>query len=231
MQIDLTSPAALRFSPMRQVWILAVASLGCRGILGIEEPTTRDGDAPASCAMWHPQGFDPCALGAPLPALHLGAGQYTYDTTTDGGTLSDGNNRAIRQSLLTVTQFDGSTVAVLSVDALAVDAGAKLDVIGRKPLLVVAWSSAMIDGAIDAGSHIGVTNAPAHIFQTVQFGAGANEACGANTGRDGTDAVVTGGAGGSAGAGGGGFQGAGGAGANGVGAGIVGGAGGTAPQQ
>lgn len=208
---------------MRPVWILALASLGCRSILGIEEPVTVTLDAPDFCAMWHPQGFDPCALGAPMVMPRL-AGQYAYDTTTDGGTLFDSGRRAVVSSQLTMMQSDGSAVAVWSVDALAVEAGTTINVVGRKPLLVVAWSSATISGVLDAGSHIGVTNPPSHIAETVQFGAGANEACGTNVGGDGASAL-SGGFGGSGGGGGGGFRGAGGAGASGAGAGVTGGTG------
>jgi hypothetical protein len=67
-----------------------------------------------------------------------------------------------------------------------------------------------------------VTNPPAHIAQTVQFGAGANEACGANVGGNGANA----GSSGSGGGGGGGLQGAGGAGAASAGTSVAGGVGG-----
>ena len=185
---------------MRLAWILVLAASGCRGILGIEQPVDvidAAVDAPELCATWHPQGFDPCTLGAAMPALHLGAGQYVYDTTLDGGKLTDSAGQLVAQSRLTVLQSDGSAVAVLSVDALAIDAGATLRVVGLRPLLVVAWSTAVIDGAIDAGSHIGM---PA-------LGANANVVCAGTAGIDGTNASIMGGSGGG---GGGGFQGQGG---------------------
>jgi len=210
---------------MRSVWFLALATLGCRSVLGIDEPiilADASIDA-AACATWHPGGFDPCAY-APVPLPRLGAGSYIYDTTAAGGTLFDGTGRVIVSSKLTLTQPDQSVVAVLSIDALAVDAGATVSVIGPKPLLVVAGSTITVDGAIDAGSYVGVTDMVKHTAQTVTFGSGANQACTINVGGDGTNAVSSAG---SMGGGGGGFQGAGGAGARGAGASLPAGAGGA----
>jgi len=123
---------------MRSVWLLALATFGCRNILGIEDPIkVPDADPSVTCLSWHPQGFDPCALGTPMPALHLGAGQYVYETagtTAAGGKLSEilpGNTtRVVLQSNLAITQPDNSTVAVLSVESLTVDAGATISVMG-----------------------------------------------------------------------------------------------------
>jgi hypothetical protein len=203
---------------MRSVWILVLVAAGCRGILGIEHPIDVDAMVDSAlCATWHPQGFDPCALDAPMPALHLGAGQYLYDTTLDGGKLTDGAGQVVAQSRLTVMQPDNSAVAVLSVDGLAIDAGATVRVVGPKPLLVVAWSTALIDGVLDAGSHIGMTS----------LGANANILCGGGTaGIDGSNATQNGGSGGG---GGGGLQGPGGHGGSGGAAPpVAGGAGGAA---
>jgi hypothetical protein len=200
---------------MRSVWLLALAALGCRNILGIEEPIrVPDADTSVTCMTWHPQGFDPCALGPPMPALHLKAGQYLYETTGTttmaGGRLSailpDNTLRVLLQSALAITQPDNSTVAVLSVDSLTVDAGATISVMGVQPFLLVAWSTMAIDGRIDAGSRVPMAGVP-HI------GAGANEACGTSAGSFGSMGGATGGSGGG---GGGGLQGAGGAGAHGV---------------
>jgi len=215
---------------MRSVWLLALAASGCRAILGIDEPTVIDGggDAPAFCASWHPALFTPCSLGAPMPALALAPGQYRYDTTTAGGTLFELRPgvapTALRESALTLRLADDSEIAVLSVDSLGVAAGATLTVVGRKPLLVVSWSTIAITGAIDAGSHIVLTDAARHIAGTDMPGAGANVACGGNTGRTGDDANDLGGSGGG---GGGGFQGTGGSGQLGGNPGAPGGTGGA----
>jgi len=210
---------------MRSVWLLALATFGCRSLLGIEEPITGTDAAvdAASCTGWHPMGFDPCSF-APVTLPLLGPGAYVYDTTLDGGTLFDSNRRVIVASKLTLTQPDQSVVAVLSVDALAIAPGVTVSVIGRKPLLVVAASTITIDGVLDAGSSIGVTDVARHTAQTIKFGAGANEACAINVGGDGANAVA---GAGSTGGGGGGLQGTGGAGARGAGAPLGGGAGGV----
>jgi len=214
---------------MRSVWFL-LAACGCRSILGIEPPID-DGDppvidAPALCSLWHPAALDPCALGAPGPALHLAAGAYTYDTTDAGGALTDAGGRTVIASSLTLPQDDGPALAVLSVAALDVAAGATIQLVGVKPLVIVAWSTAVVDGALDASSHLGVVDGASHIAQTVQFGAGANEGCGAaSVGKDGTAATDAGL--GSGGGGGGALQGSGGAAAPGGTTDVMGGGGGV----
>src|SRR5262245_19678291 len=94
-------------------WLLALAACGCRGLLGIETPvdatdTAVPVDEPAACTFWHPDGFEPCALGAAMPPLQLDPGDYIYDTTTSGGRLSevhlDNTMRLILSSALTVAQ-------------------------------------------------------------------------------------------------------------------------------
>jgi hypothetical protein len=209
---------------MRSVWLLVLAASGCRAVLGFEDAIVVDAtvDVPA-CARWRPVGFDPCTLGAPMPSLNLGPGAYVYDTTLGGGKLSDGAGNVVVASTLTVAQADQSSVAVLSVDAFTVAAGATLSVVGPRPLLVVSWSTIAVDGVIDAGSHLGVTDAARHIAQTTQFGAGASQACSAGAGKAGGDAPASGGSGGG---GGGGFQGTGGPGGPGGNLGAAGGAGG-----
>ena len=196
---------------MRRVWIALVALAGgCRGILGIESPIDLPADAgeppappdtaPPSCRAWHPRALDPCTLGVPLPAIELTAGAYTYDTTTAGGKLFDDHGRTVVESPLAIEQAGGAAVAVLSIDALAIDAGATLRVIGTKPLVIAAWSTIAIDGVVDASSHLGVTDEAAHIAQNIQVGAGANAACTGATGQHGADARGVGSGGGGGGA-------------------------------
>jgi len=212
---------------MRSVWFL-LAACGCRGILGIEAPIDLPDDAvdaPALCATWHPTSIDPCALGAPAPMRTLAAGGYTYDTTEAGGTLFDATGHAVLESRLTVPQDDGSMLAVLSIDALVIDAGAMVQVIGAKPLMIVSWSTIAVGGALDASSHSGVTDEASHTVQTVQAGAGANASCTADLGSDGGRAANAGL--GSGGGGGGARQGAGGAASAGGKTDVPGGAGGS----
>src|SRR5262249_18264814 len=78
-----------------------------------------------------------------------------------------------------------------SLDALTVDAGATVEVVGAKPLLVVAWSTIRIDGEIDAGSH----------RDPLQLGAGANQACSVASQLGGDGPPIVGGSGGGGGGG------------------------------
>lgn len=190
---------------MRSIWLLALATSGCRAVLGIGDPPELFG----SCATWHPDGFDPCALEITVPALALGDEVYVYDTAASaGGTLYDSFHRAIVQSDQTIARPDGqpdeSPIAVLSVGRFTTSAGTRLSVIGPRPLLIVSWSSIVIDGVIDASSHLGFKspeNMAAHIAETIQFGAGANQDCLASAGHGGNDAYPTGGSGGGGGGG------------------------------
>jgi hypothetical protein len=203
---------------MRSVWLLALAASGCRTLLGIEEPERADAgpDSFAACAGWHPEGFDPCALTIAAASVSLDGPSYVYDSAM--GALYDADHRTVLQSSQTLQQVDGTLVAVLSIGRLTVSAAARLSAIGPRPVLIASWSTITVDGMIDAGSHLGVTSAPAHTAQTVQFGAGANQGCAAGVGQDGLDATTTAGSGGG---GGGGWQGAGGPGGRGGGASAV----------
>lgn len=212
---------------MRSVWIFVLAASGCRTVLGIGDPPTPAdaGGDPGPCATWHPRGFDPCALVITTPALTLVDDSYVYDTAVSaGGTLYDSAHRIVLHSTQTIQQPDGSMAAVLSIGQLTTSAGTKLRVIGPRPLLIVSWSSITIAGAIDAGSHLGIKDAAAHVAETLWFGAGANQGCEASAGRDGGDAT----SGGSGGGGGGSMQAVGGSGGRGGRTGVPGGAGGQA---
>ncbi|MEO6774398.1 MAG: hypothetical protein ABI467_15485 [Kofleriaceae bacterium] len=178
------------------------------------------GDAPPACTMWHPQHFQPCTLGSPLPMMVLGpaSSPYTYDTTTDGGDLTDKNGTLLAHSPITIMQPDATVVAIYSVAKFAVMSGAVLNVVGPKPLIIASWDKLDVMGDLDAGSHTTETDATAHIQQTTQPGAG-NASCGpvaatstASAASAGQDAVLSGGSGGG---GGGAFHGSGGNGATG----------------
>jgi hypothetical protein len=209
---------------MRSVWILALAACGCRGILGIDGPPARGTadassvDAPTDgatidCTTWHPDGLDPCALPITVDSFHIAAPGYQFDTSGTG-TLYDGAHAPVPSVLhagKVVMQTGGSPILVLSVGQATIDAGADLAVTGPMPLVVLSWTSTTIAGALDAGSHLGVTDANKHTAETIRFGAGANQGCTASAGKNGNTAAT----GGSGGGGGGGFQGAGGLGGHG----------------
>lgn len=190
-------------------------------------------DAPAACALWHPQHFQPCMIGTPKPALTItqSGSPWTYNTSSQGGVLTD-NAGVVLMSTVVVTQADNSLVAVLGVDSLAVQAGATLLVTGDKPLLIASWGTITINGRIDAGSVTTEINntAGAHIDGPSRSGAGANAPgrCGGMIGSAGANAQSGGGSGGG---GGGGFRGDGGNGTVGDTVMVAGGSGGARVAQ
>ncbi|HEX7699241.1 MAG TPA: hypothetical protein VF403_00880 [Kofleriaceae bacterium] len=163
------------------------------------------GDAPPLCESWHPVHFMPCLLGSPMPGLTLTmtASPYKYDTTTDGGVLTDKDGTVVVTSPLTVQQSDNSYIAVLSVASFTVGASTLVNVVGPKPLLVASWGMLDVMGEIDVGSHTTETDPTAHIQQTTTLGAGAQSATCSSTAptlaTPGQIAVMTGGSGGGGG--------------------------------
>lgn len=208
------------------------SSMVCeRGGGGGSDDAAVDGalvDAPAECALWTPRHIAPCAIGAPKPPVVItaAASPWTYNTTAAGGLLSD-RTGAVLASSVTVTQVDSSVVAVLNVEALTVEAGATLFVVGPKPLVIASWSTIRVDGVVDAGSTTFETNATTHVDGPQRTGAGASvtSQCVGLTGIAGAPSIASGGSGAG---GGGGLRGAGGAGTAGdAGAMIMGGPGGS----
>jgi hypothetical protein len=165
------------------------------------------GDAPAVCLSWHPQHFQPCTLGSPMPMITLAPANspYTYDTTTEGGDLKDKNGTLIAHSPITIQQADTTPVAIYSVAKFTLMGGAVLNVIGPKPLIIASWDTLDVMGDLDAGSHTTETDAAAHIQQTTQKGAGAATCSAiaststASAATPGQDAVLSGGSGGGGG--------------------------------
>ncbi len=155
-----------------------------------------------NCADWPaPRHFMPCEIPAPSGPLVLEAGEHVYDTTA--GTLTGGSGAQVASKLVAAGR-------VISVERLAISAGARLRVTGMHPLIVASWSTIEVTGELDASSG----GSP---------GAGANPgACGAHAATAAQDDND-----GASGGGGGGFQGTGGrggigdAGAPGVGGGAV----------
>ncbi len=163
-------------------------------------------DAPAACSLWHPQHVMPCMLGAPKPALVItqSASPWTYNTTNQGGTLSDSTG-VVLMSTLVVTQADSSLIAVLNVESLTVQTGATLLVTGDKPLVIASWDTISLNGRIDAGSVTTEINntGNAHIDGPSRIGAGANAPgkCTGMIGASGANAQMGGGSGGGGGGG------------------------------
>jgi hypothetical protein len=120
---------------------------------------------------------------------------YTYDTSNMGGDLRDKDGTAVLSSMITFTQTDASVVAVMNVDSFDLPANVELRVVGPKPLAIVSWSTATIDGTLDAGSYTTVTDAGLGIDAHDRTGAAANQNCAGLAGGAGQDAATTGGSG------------------------------------
>ena len=178
-------------------------------------------DVPSDiCKQWFPvpQHFDPCEIKQqPVDALDLSSsGTYTLDTGTM--TLSPPSGALIDLTLVTTSlnQPDNVDAKILSVESLTVGVNTTLRVIGPAPLIVASWTTISVNGLIDVGSHLTVTDPGGSSALTFAFSQGAGSepsACGSAGGdRAGDDGD---GGGGSGGGGGGGFQGKGGAGGRG----------------
>ncbi len=161
-------------------------------------------DAPPVCAGWHPAHFLPCMIGAPKPPLTITASgsPWTYNTSVMGGVLNDKTGTVLSSNVV-VTQADSSMVAMLNVESLVVEAGATLNVVGDKPLIIASWSTIVVNGTIDAGSSTYETSATTHVDGPLRTGAGANRPgnCSGLTGTQGATAQSTGGSGGGGGGG------------------------------
>jgi hypothetical protein len=200
---------------MSLVALLATQS-GCRVLVELVESDSAQENAadaarpPPSCDDWTLTlvSVDACALPAPGGPLILAPGRWTLDTNS--GALTDPAADASFPVSTLVTPLDGDEVRVLSVDRFELQEGAELWVHGKRPLVVVAWSSAEIAGVLDVTSRL------------TEPAAGADpDVCADTPPTAGTDHVE--GAGGGGGGGSGGAGAAGGAGNDGAAAGGAGG--------
>lgn len=118
-----------------------------------------NGDTTVDCMTWMSTHFDACMLPEPPGDVHLTAGgsPYTYDTTTNGGTLVDSGNTPIAITNGVLDQ-SGNPAAIWTVTGLSLDPGVTLLVVGNKPLIIAAWNSIENAGTIDAGSYTGIRN-------------------------------------------------------------------------
>jgi hypothetical protein len=184
-----------------QGFCVVTDSHGRGGGDGLDPPDSDSFD----CTRLTSRFFAGCDIPRPTGALEI-SGTATYDTDT--ATLT-GSSPAPASMVLT------DKGRVISVDRLVIPAGATLRVIGSQPLLIASWSTAQIDGTIDASSTL------------LELGAGSNpQSCGTHAPTPGQNNVD-----GAGGGGGGSFAGAAGRGGNGdhgAGGGSAGGAGGVA---
>lgn len=166
---------------------------------GIDPTGDASVDAPptdaAGCSAWNARAFDPCAIPGPGAAVSIPAAQtVTYDTDIPGFV----GGAATNPPTVVISQ-GGTPAVVIAVDTFFLSAGATMNVIGTRPLIIAAWGTIDVQGTLDVGSRRSAS----------RVGAGANPAvCAATVAQAGDDETTTGG--GSGGGGGGGFQGAGG---------------------
>ena len=112
-------------------------------------------------------GFDSAEPVDPFAPSHVGAtvgggrgvlvlGDAVIDTTT---LLINGAPPAAGGTLSTAPQPGGPELAILHVDALTIEAGATVRVIGGRPLVIVADHDIEIVGVLDAGARADVPGA------------------------------------------------------------------------
>lgn len=147
------------------VAIALVAVGGCRAVVELVESdpaaaVDAAGPDPA-CQPWsfQPATLDACALPAPGAALALTPGTWRYDTNS--GALTDPDQDVTFPTSALVTPALGPELRVMSIARFEIAAGASLRISGKRPLVVAAWSDAVIAGAIDATSQIGAPAAGA----------------------------------------------------------------------
>ncbi len=169
---------------------LTAASGGCRLVVELAEHDVSHGDARddasddvgPGCVAWsyQPVYFDPCTIPAPSSSLALGPGMWSFDTTS-GALTSPAQNATLPASTL-VTLSGGSEVRLVSVEAFDLAAGAELRVTGKRPLLLVSWSTAIVSGTLDVSSAVDGLAAGADPTSCAAAGDGGNDTEGAGGG-------------------------------------------------
>ena len=200
---------------------MSIAGSGCRLVVELIETDSGDGSSmpdaadELGCENWSyaPETFDPCAVPRSTGALELGDGEWLYDTNT--GVLTDPSQNATTPTSELISAQGGIEARALSVDRFSMSGAASLRVRGNRPLIVVSWSTAELQGLIDVTSRAG------------DAAAGSNpDACAAAAAGTGADNGE-----GAGGGGGGGFGTNGGTGGNGDDGGAAGGRGGLADSS
>ncbi len=139
-------------------------------------------DANVDCSTWSytPEHFDPCEIAPPSGSLVLTPGLWTYDTNS--GALTDPNLDATFPASSLMAQTDGPEARVLSADSIEVQAGAELRAAGKRPLIMVSWSTLEVDGILDVTSRPVIAGAGADPTECPVATPGADSADGAGGG-------------------------------------------------
>jgi hypothetical protein len=153
------------------IMLLALAGSGCRVVTElVESDTDTEGNPDAAtspdatptpgadarpntdCTPWafEPDHVSPCDAPAPTGNLSLTAGEWIYDTNS-GALLDPNSNASFPTSTLLQPQV-GPELRALVADAVDIPDGAILRVIGKRPLIVIAWSTIDVAGTINLTS-------------------------------------------------------------------------------
>jgi len=162
-------------------------------------------DVPKNCPGENlavvPSTVDRCAIPVPAGNLSLGRGAWTLDTTAL--TLVSADGARVTLGAAAVAQVGGPELAVVAATKIFVSKDAAVRVVGARPLVLVSFSDAKIEGVIDASA----------AGNAAGGGSGDAAACAGQTGGTGVEQVSTANRAGGSGGGGGAFGTAGGQGA------------------
>lgn len=139
-------------------------------------------DADTDCSTWStsPVHVDPCVAPPPTTPLILASGVWTFDTNS--GALTDPNSDATFPPSALIQEVGGVEVRVLSVSFLEIQAGAELRAHGKRPLLILAWSTAQVLGRISVSSGSGFPGAGSNPGLCAPPGTGTGDGEGASGG-------------------------------------------------
>lgn len=113
-------------------------------------------DTQPLCQSWNMRHFDACGLPEPLAGdvvLTQAAGDFTWDT--DDGSLVGKMGIPVNVVTTVLSQTGGPDVMVASVNNFTLEAGAYLDIVGDRPMLIAVNGTATIHGDVDANGFFG----------------------------------------------------------------------------
>lgn len=145
------------------------------------------------CALFIPSNVDLALLDPTAPDVLL-SGEAPFDTEVCGGST-------FPQTVI-VTQVRGTEVCVAQTGALTVDLGARLTIVGARPLVVLSAGPVVIAGDIDVSAYGRTAGAGGALGSTANGDPGAGSNPGGEGATNGSFEDGAGGGGGQCGAGG-----------------------------
>ncbi|MFN0248785.1 MAG: hypothetical protein ACKV2T_17985 [Kofleriaceae bacterium] len=158
-------------------WALSfVAVTGCSFNVSVTPVDDGGGMVDANaCAQWRPEHVDPCMLVTPRGLDLVLSGTYVYDTELE--TLVDPMGATVDHA----SEGQPSLVIVVA-DHLTVAATSRLRAVGTRPLMIVAWTTIVVDGSIDVSSRPGQPGAGVGTAECTTPSPGENDVGGAGGG-------------------------------------------------